>query len=129
MKSPALALTKWIGDKIAAETSYRIHDDHPDQPVYPYIILGGIRGTPWSDKSKPGQTVLATIDFWSRYPGKKEVAEMMGAVLEILTATYPALGSDFNVVFQDMETNQIIIDIDGATRHGFLEMRYLIEEL
>jgi hypothetical protein len=129
MKSSILPLTKWIGDKIATETDYRIYDDHPEQPTYPYIILGAIRGTPWSDKSKPGQTVLATVDFWSQYPGKKEVGEMMGIVLGILTASYPALGSDFNVVFQDMETNQIIIDIDGATRHGILEMRYLVEEL
>jgi hypothetical protein len=129
MKSPVLLLTKWIGDKIAAETSYRIHDDHPDQPAYPYLILGGIRGTPWSDKSKPGQSVLATVDFWSQYPGKKEVAEMMDAVLGILTAAYPDLSPDFNVVFQDLETYSIIIDIDGVTRHGILEMKYLVEEL
>ena len=130
MQSPFLSLHKWIGDKITGETSYRVYDDHPEQPVYPYIILGGIRGTPWSDKSKPGQAVFATVDFWSQYAGKKEVAEMMDAVLGILTAAYPDLSAaGFHVVFQDLETYQIIIDIDGTTRHGILEMKYLIEEL
>jgi len=129
MKSPIWLLQKDAYQRITKETAYKVYDDDPEQPIYPYIRTGEFDARPWSDKTRPGQEVLFKLHFWSQYPGKKEVAEMMDAVLKILTAAYPALGSDFNVVFQDMETNQIIIDIDGTTRHGILDMRYLIEEL
>lgn len=129
MKSPILPLQKDARQRIEGQTAYKVYDDDPEQPVFPYIRTGEFDARPWSDKTKPGQEVLFKLHFWSQYPGKKEVAEMMDAVLRILTAAYPVLGSDFNVVFQDMESNNIIIDIDGATRHGILEMRYLVEEL
>lgn len=129
MKSPIWLLQKNAYQRITKETAYKVYDDDPEQPAYPYIKTGEFDARSWSDKSKPGQEVLFKLHFWSRYPGKKEVAEMMDAVLGILTAAYPALGPEFNVVFQEMESNNILIDIDGATRHGILEMKYLVEEL
>jgi hypothetical protein len=130
MKSPAWPLQTAIHSRIRATTGYTIYDNDPVDAKFPYLKIGEFDAQDWSDKSKPGQVVFATFHFWSKYPGKKEAAEMMGAVLQALTESWsPDLQPVFNVVLQTLEMNNIITDIDGKTRHGILKLKYLIEEL
>ncbi len=130
MRSPVLPLQKAIYDRISGETSFHVFDNHPESEAFPYVVLGEISAVDWSDKSKPGQSVNMTIHFWSRYPGKKETAEMMDAVTAALSYPwFPSLGASFNPVFHEMELSEIFRDIDGLTFHGVLKWKYLIEEL
>lgn len=129
MKSPFLTLHKAQYDRLKSATSYRIFDNLPEQAEFPYVVLGEVSGRDWSDKFEPGQEVFSTVHIWSQYPGRKEAAEMQDAVLRALTSSPLALGPDFHAVFVALDMSEMIIDIDGTTRHGIVRMKYLIEEL
>ena len=130
MKSPLWPLQTSLFQRIKALSSYRVSDATEEDAAFPYIKMGETTALAWSDKSKPGQTVLLTIHFWSRYQGRKECLEMIDAVLRAITNGFvPDLGSEFRVVHQELDGQDVIVDLDGITRHGILRMKYLIEEL
>ena len=128
MKSPFLVLHKAIRDRIISTTGRDVYDDFPENMSMPYIIVGEIEGRDWSDKFVPGQEIVASIHVWSKYPGKKEVAEIMDEILQALSLEPLSLGEAFRAVCQSLDLSEIIVDIDGITRHGILKFRYLIEE-
>jgi hypothetical protein len=128
MKSPFLVLHKAIRDRIISATGRDVYDDFPENVSMPYIIAGEIEGRDWSDKFAPGQEIVASIHVWSKYPGKKEVAEIMDEILQALSLEPLSLGEAFRAVCQSLDLSEIIVDIDGITRHGILKIRYLIEE-
>ena len=127
MKSPFLVLHDAEVARIEA-TNYTVYDDLPEQATYPYVVMGEITARDWSDKFEPGQEVYSTKHIWSQYRGKKEVTEMGDAILQALTAPLD-LSPNFRAVLQELDTNEIIMDIDGITRHGIIRHRYLIEEV
>ena len=129
MKSPFLAIHKAIRDRIISATGREVYDDFPENTPMPHIIAGEIEGRDWSDKFQPGQELTATIHVWSDYPGKKEVAEIMDGVLQALTSEPLSLNSEFSAVCEGLDMSEIIIDIDGVTRHGILRFKYLVEEV
>jgi len=129
MKSPFLVLHKAIRDRIISATGREVYDNFPKNVSMPYIIAGEIEGRDWSDKFAPGQEIVATIHVWSSYPGKKEVAEIMDEILQALYLEPLSLGEAFRAVCQSLDLSEIIVDIDGITRHGILKFRYLIEEV
>ncbi len=133
MKSPLWALQVAVVARIQSDTNYAVHDDHPEQKAFPYIVMGAVQALDWKDKSKPGQQVTLTLDFWSRPAeclSKKEVAEMINKVLQAIDYPWtPNLAPTFNVVEHHMDLNEIITDIDAQTFHGILKWMYLIEEL
>jgi hypothetical protein len=130
MKSPLWPLQTALFQRIKALSSYTVSDGTEEMAAFPYVKVGETSALPWSDKSKPGQTVLQTFHFWSQYQGRKECLEMMDEVLRAITAGWtPDLGSEFRVVHQELDGQDVIVDLDGVTRHGILRMKYLIEEL
>jgi len=129
VKSPFLTLHKAIRDRIISATGREVYDDFPENVPMPHIIAGEIDGRDWSDKFQPGQEVAATIHIWSSYPGKKEAAQIMDEVLQALTSSELSLDTDFRAVYSGLDMAEIIIDIDGITRHGILKFRFLIEEV
>jgi hypothetical protein len=129
MKSPFLVLHDAEVARIEADTDYTVYDDIPEQAVYPYVVMGEITALDWSDKFEPGQEVYSTKHIWSQYRGKKEVTEMGDALLQALSRQDLDLSPNFRAVLQELDANDIIIDIDGITRHGIIRHRYLIEEV
>ncbi len=130
MKSPFLVLHQAQRDRIIADTGYKVFDDFPGQDVaMPYVISGEVTGRDWSDKFAAGQEVTSTIHVWSGYPGRKECAEMLDKILQALSREGLYLGQDFRAVYSGLELSEIIIDIDGVSRHGVLRFKYLIEEV
>lgn len=129
MKSPFLVLHDAEIARIEAETSYTIYDDLPEQAAFPYVVMGEMTARDWSDKFEPGQEVHSTKHIWSRYKGRKEAVDMGDAILQALSKSPLDLSPNFRAVLQDLDTNELIMDIDGITRHGILRHRYLIEEV
>jgi len=130
VKSPFLVLHQAQRDRIIAETGSKVFDDFPGQDIaMPYVIMGEVSGRDWSDKFSPGQEVTSTIHIWSDYPGRKECAEIEDAVLRALSGDALSLGQEFRAVYSGLDLSEIIIDIDGVTRHGVLRIRYLVEEI
>ena len=130
MKSPFLVLHQAQRNRIIAETGSKVFDDFPGQDIaMPYVIMGEVSGRDWSDKFSPGQEITSTIHIWSDYPGRKECAEIEDAVLRALSGDALSLGQEFRAVYSGLDLSEIIIDIDGVTRHGVLRIRYLVEEI
>lgn len=129
MKSPTLALHLAQVTRIEAQTSYKVFDDAPENEKYPYVTMGEVTARDWSDKFEPGQEVYSTIHIWSQYPGRKEAEEMGDGVLQALTLSPLDLAPNFRAVLDGFESYDLIIDLDGVTRHGILRMKYLIEEV
>lgn len=130
MKSPFLVLHKAIADRIVDRTGRAVYDDTPQNEVFPYIMMGALIGRDWSDKFTPGQEVDAKIHIWSQYEGKKEVLQIGDEVLQALTRSPPLdLGTGFSAIVDGMDSHEVIMDIDGFTRHSILTMRYLIQQL
>lgn len=129
MKSSTLVLFKAQFTRIEAETAYTVYDDNPEQAAYPYIVMGEITARDWSAKSEPGQEVYSTIHIWSQYAGRKEADDMSDGALQALTKRKLDLSPDFREVLGVFDSYDLIIDIDGKTRHGILRMRYLIQEV
>lgn len=129
MKSPTLKLHDAQIDRIEADTDYKVFDDMPEREPYPYVVMGEMTAGDWSDKFTPGQEVSSTIHIWSQYKGRKEVDEMADAVLQALTRRALDLSPDFRAVLNRFDSYNLIIDMDGVTRHGILITTYLIEEV
>jgi len=130
MKSSTLILFKAQFTRIETEQpTYTVYDDNPEQADYPYIVMGEMIARDWSAKGEPGQEVYSTIHIWSQYAGRKEADDMSDAVLQALTKRPLDLGSNFHEVLGVFDSYDLIIDIDGKTRHGILKMRYLIQEV
>ena len=95
----------------------------------PYVTAGEMTARDWSDKFQAGQEVRSTLNVWSGYPGRKEAVEMLDGILRALRREDLYLGQEFRAVVSDLDLCQILIDLDGVTRHGVLTIRYLIEEV
>jgi len=130
MKSPFLPLLQAQRDRIVAETGFEVYDEFPGQGVsMPYVTAGEMTARDWSDKFSPGQEVRSTLNVWSSYPGRKEAVEMLDGILRALRREDLHLGQEFRAVVSGLDLCQILIDLDGVTRHGVLTVRYLIEEV
>lgn len=129
MKSPTLVLHLAQITRIEAQTSYKVFDDAPEGEAYPYVTMGEVTARDWSDKFEPGQEVYSTIHIWSQYAGRKEAEDMGNGVLQALTLMPLDLSPNFRAVLDAFESYDLIVDLDGVTRHGILRMKYLIEEV
>lgn len=127
MRSPTLPLHKAQVDRIEADTTYTLYDENPQDAAYPYVVMGEITARDWSDKFVPGMEVYSTLHIWSTYNGRKEAEEMADGTIQALTRA-PLNLAGFNALGY-FESWDLIIDIDGITRHGILKFRYLIEEV
>lgn len=129
MKLPSLTLHKAQVERLESQTDYAIYDDHPENAVFPYVTMGEITARPWCDKFEDGMEVYSTLHIWSRYHGRKEADEMSDAILQALTSSDLDLAPNFRASFDRLDSYNLIIDLDGITRHGILRMKYLIEQL
>lgn len=129
MRSPYLHLRDAIGDRIETRTGYQVFDAFPsDGDPLPRVVLGSMNSRAWGDKFVPGQDVIATIDVWTDYDGSAQAAEIMDKVLDALTSGVLQLTGGFRAAFSRLDYQDLIIDIDGRTRHGILRFRFLIDE-
>ena len=129
MKSPFLVLNTAVADRITEKTGRTVLDDTPENEVFPYITMGILTGRDWSDKFTPGQEVQITVHIWSQYAGKKEVLEIGDEILQAVTRQPPLSLAGFNAVVDGLDSHNVIMDIDGFTRHAILTFKYLIEEV
>ena len=129
MKIPTLILHKAQIIRIEAHTGYAVFDATSENEPYPYVVMGEVTARDWSDKSADGTEVYSTIHIWSQYHGRKEADQMSDAILQALTSSPLGLGAAFREALGVLDSYNLIIDMDGKTRHGILRFKYLIEEL
>lgn len=129
MKSSTLVLHEAQIVRIEAYTDYTVFDANPENEPCPYVVMGEITARDWSDKFEDGMEIYSTIHVWSQYAGRKEADEMSDAILQALTSSSLDLAPNFRAALDSLDSYNLIVDLDGITRHGILIMKYLIEEL
>ena len=129
MKIPTLVLHEAQIVRIEALTSYKVFDENPENESYPYVDMEEITAKPWLDKLEDGMEVYSTIHVWSQYHGRKEADEMADKILQALSSSAIAVGSNFRTALDRLDGYNLLVDLDGKTRHGILRFKYLIEEL
>ena len=71
----------------------KVHDRTPPEEVFPYVTFGPSASQDWSTGTERGDDHLITINIWSRQQGKKQVLDIVGAVITSLeTATLAPAG-------------------------------------
>ena len=129
MKIPTLALHGAQVDRIEALTDYTVYDENPQSAKFPYVVMGEMRAKRWCDKLEDGAEVYSTIHVWSRYGGRKEADEMADRILQALSSSPISVPPSFEVALDKLDAYDLLVDLDGKTRHGILRFKYLIEEL
>jgi len=129
MNLPTLVLHEAQIVRIEAYTAYKVFDESPENEPYPYVVMGEITAKDWSDKLEDGMEVYSTIHVWSQYHGRKEADEMADKILQALSSSAIAVGSNFRTALDRLDGYNLIVDMDGKTRHGIIRMKYLVEQL
>lgn len=129
MKLPTLVLHRAQVARIEALTAYKVFDENPENEPCPYVVMGEISAVEWSDKLEDGTEVYSTIHVWSDYHGRKEADEMADALTQAFTSSPLDLSPNFRAALDRLDGYNLLVDLDGKTRHGILRFKYLIEEL
>lgn len=129
IRSPLLELHALQRERIIEDTGLKVYDDFPGlKESMPYVVMGEMTMRPWDDKFEHGQEVTSTMHVWSSYPGRKEVLEITDKIVKALSREELSFGERFKAVFSSLDSVNVIIDIDGVTRHAVVSYRYLIEQ-
>lgn len=103
-----------------------VYDKVSSEAVKPYITIGHATVTPHATKSSYGENVVATLDVWSDYPGKKETIDIFNLILSALKEPLQ-IGGSFFMLRRDLVSMQILDDpIEDGVKHGVVEIRYYI---
>ncbi|MGG3662519.1 DUF3168 domain-containing protein [Bacillus gobiensis] len=110
---------------LSSKVGGRIYDAVPENTPYPYVTIGEPTDTPFDTKSSYGENIILSVHCWSSYNGKKEAYEVLNLILHSLSRPLE-LGGGFKLQDFRREQMNVIIDIDGKTKHGILELRFYI---
>ncbi|MGG3625532.1 DUF3168 domain-containing protein [Bacillus gobiensis] len=110
---------------LSSKVSGRIYDAVPENTPYPYVTIGEPTNTPFDTKTSFGENTILSVHCWSSYSGKKEAYEILNLILQSLSRPLE-LGGGFKLQDFRREQMNVIIDIDGKTKHGILELRFYI---
>ena len=104
----------------------RLYDDHPVAAEFPFATIGRIET---ANADSAGSAALAhtlTLHVWSRYGGKAEALDALGALRDALH--HAALDiEDRRLVLLSAIYSDVFLADDGRTHHGVLRMRAMVE--
>ena len=104
----------------------RFYDDPPPEPVFPYVSLGRVESRS-VDASVVGAVEHAvTLHIWSRYGGRAEALDVIGALRAALHDA-PIAPAGRRLVFVFAQFADVFRFGDGRTTHGVLRLRALTE--
>jgi Protein of unknown function (DUF3168) len=133
MASAAWALQQAIFAALTADAGLvallggpRVYDDVPTRAEFPYVTFAQSQERDWSTGSEAGGEHILTLHVWSRGGGRKETAEIMGAVREVLHDAALEL-SGFRLANLRHEFSDARRDPDGETYHGIVRFRAVTE--
>ena len=112
-------MTALIGD--------RMWDDTPQDETFPYGNFGDHTALPFDTKTDEGEELSLYLHFWSRYPGRKEILDIMKASYDLLhNGSLIVVGLQVILIQRDYEEDRL--DPDGKTWHGVQRFRILTTE-
>jgi hypothetical protein len=121
-----VALLKADG-AIAALVGTRVYDPAPQNPTYPFISFGPKYGSPWDTDTDLGWELSMQIDCWSRKIGVAECGQIVAAVKAAVHRAVLSLDTQTPCICL-ADTQTILEDPDGLTRHGVLRVHVITYE-
>jgi len=94
--------------------------------VFPFVVIGDDTAAEFDTDDSEGQETTVTIHAWSRYPGKKEVKQVLDAIYNALHNKSLTVTGQI-VIFIFFEFMETIADPDGLTQHGVIRFRLLTQ--
>lgn len=134
--NPASSMAKAMHAALSADIelqSYlgptpRLYDAAPEDPIYPYMTYGAARTEDVSGDETPLTSHTLSLHIWSRYGGRAEVLEILGAVRRVVesAAIAPEGGHliSGNVLYADSFRAG-----DGRTLHGIIRVNFRTQPL
>jgi hypothetical protein len=110
---------------VTALVGGRVHDAVPAKPVFPYVRIGEDQCIDASDACLGGFEIIVKVHVFSRAVGRVETKTILAACRDALNVALTLAGHTVKV--SEFLTTRVLDDPDGLTRHGVLELRYVIE--
>lgn len=102
----------------------RIFDDVPENPVFPYVVIGESVADSDDATGTEGTDSTETIYVWSRQRGFKECKQIMSLIHDTLhQKTLTVAGRDTAHLFWNGSLTRR--DSDGITRQGIVRIRVI----
>jgi hypothetical protein len=117
---------KAIFDKLTTGLTVSVYDVVPQDPTFPYVVIGEDTALAWDTDDSTGTDSTLTIHTWSRYQGRKETKDIMQDIYEQLNRVSLTLTAG-EVIMIDYEFAETFLDSDGESRHGVMRFRILTE--
>ncbi len=131
--SVSAELQKLIFDRlksVSAVTAFvgnRIYDNVPPNADFPYISFGSHDFVPDdADCIFSGEHTFL-LNVWSRKPGRVEAKQIVDEVRRALRRYDADMGA-YGLLEMDIDFADVIMDGDGLTARGRVQIRALIEE-
>src|SRR5690554_4760177 len=116
-----------IYTRLASVLSVDVWDDVPQQPEFPYVVIGDDTAVDWSADAYIGTDATLTIHVWSRQSGRSETKAIQQEIDEALNR-FDLVVDGLDVVTLHREFSQTMLDPDGRTRHGVQRFRLMGHE-
>ena len=128
MTAAGWELQQAIFARLDGALSYPIYDHVPGDAAFPFIVVGDATATEWGAGDLDGEQHALSIHVWSRYHGRMELKQIMGAIKSALDQAPLTLTGhhlvDLRFVFADE-----FPDPDGISRHGLVRFRAISHPL
>ena len=113
---------------VAALIGARFYDDPPADAVFPYVTLACVENRPAESSGTAATEHIVTLHAWSRYGGRAEALDMIGALRQALHDS-PLIITGRKLVFLFAQFSDVFRSGDGQTTLGLLRLRALTEPL
>jgi hypothetical protein len=124
------AIRSAAGDDTAVQallgSPARIYDEPPPDVVFPYATLGRVESRASDASAVESQEHFVTLHVWSRYSGRAEALDAIGALRAALHNAALSI-SGRRLVFLFAQFSDVFRAGDGRTTHGVLRLRALTE--
>lgn len=102
-----------------------VFDQVPQDTVFPFIVISDMQANNLSNLAKGGIEHRITLDIYSREAGKKQVADIMGILENLLHNNILAVTGQ-TCVTMEFISNSIHLENDGWTYQGIIELRVIL---
>jgi hypothetical protein len=137
MKIASKQVTQAIYTRLTSGSNkirWRVYDYVPDRAKPPYVGMGESILIGDETNKEDGRTrMVQTLHCWSIQRTWDEVDDMANDIVESLTVSNSLTPNiitttNFTIAHSNLESFRKIMDIDGLTRHGIIEVGYLLYE-
>lgn len=122
-----LAIQRAVYMRLSTMLEVDVWDDVPDNPSFPYVVVGDDTALDWSGDWYLGTDATITIHVWSTQSGRSQTKQIQQEIDDALNRHHLEV-EDFHVVTIHREYTETLLDPDGETRHGVQRFRLLGHE-